>query len=138
MVDETNLENSFLRNRIRHELLPILLKFNPRFKETLLEMAAIWQEENAWIEKKVDKAEAECVIFLEKGICLNLERFFKKELVIKRRLLARLLHKTVFKATRRHLDMLLKVAYPGGPYKVISLPGGWMGYKNGKWLFIQL
>ena len=137
MVDETNLEKSFLRNRIRHELLPILLKFNPRFKEILLEMAAIWQEENAWIEKEVDKTEAECVVFLEKGICLDLESFSKKDLVIKRRLLARLLHKTAFKATRRHLDMLLKVAYPGGPLKVISLPAGWKGYKKGKWLYIH-
>ncbi len=138
MVDETNLERSFLRNRIRHELLPVLLKFNPRFKETLLEMAAIWQEENAWIERQVDKTETECVAFSEKGLCIDLEKFFKEDSVIKRRLLARLLHKTAFRATRRHLDMLLKVAYPGGPSKVISLPGGWRGYKKGKWLYIHL
>lgn len=48
--DETNQDTSFLRNRIRHELLPLLQTYNSQFDRHLLQMADILQEENVYLE----------------------------------------------------------------------------------------
>jgi tRNA(Ile)-lysidine synthase len=39
---------TFTRNRIRHELLPLLEEWNPRLREHLAQMAAIARDEEAW------------------------------------------------------------------------------------------
>jgi len=46
--DSSNRHLSFARNRIRHELLPLLESWNPRLREHLAHMAAIARDEEAW------------------------------------------------------------------------------------------
>jgi tRNA(Ile)-lysidine synthase len=46
--DSSNRHLSFTRNRIRHELLPLLEGWNPRLREHLAQMAAIARDEEAW------------------------------------------------------------------------------------------
>jgi tRNA(Ile)-lysidine synthase len=46
--DSSNRHLSFTRNRIRHELLPLLESWNPRLREHLAQMAAIARDEEAW------------------------------------------------------------------------------------------
>ena len=46
--DSSNRHLSFTRNRIRHELLPLLEGWNPRLREHLAQMAALARDEEAW------------------------------------------------------------------------------------------
>lgn len=46
LVDPTNTEGRFLRNRVRHQLLPQLATFNPRVKDALLRLAVSAREEH--------------------------------------------------------------------------------------------
>jgi tRNA(Ile)-lysidine synthase len=46
--DSTNRQASFTRNRIRHELLPLLEGWNPRLREHLAQMAELARDEEAW------------------------------------------------------------------------------------------
>jgi tRNA(Ile)-lysidine synthase len=49
LTDPSNRSPHFLRNRVRHELLPILQQYNPRFRQTLVQMADLFRlEENFW------------------------------------------------------------------------------------------
>jgi tRNA(Ile)-lysidine synthase len=49
LTDPSNRSLHFLRNRVRHELLPILQQYNPRFRQTLVQMADLFRlEENFW------------------------------------------------------------------------------------------
>ncbi len=49
--DASNLDESFLRNRVRHTLLPLLEReLNSNLRETLLRTMDILREENAWME----------------------------------------------------------------------------------------
>ncbi len=51
--DASNHDPRFLRNRIRHELLPLLSELNPGFQETLLRNAEVARIDSEWIEQQV-------------------------------------------------------------------------------------
>ncbi|GER88145.1 tRNA(Ile)-lysidine synthase [Dictyobacter vulcani] len=51
--DASNSDLRFLRNRIRHELLPLLEAMNPGFRATLLRNAEVMQVDFAWIQAQV-------------------------------------------------------------------------------------
>ena len=46
--DSSNRHLTFTRNRIRHELLPLLEGWNPRLREHLAQMADLAREEESW------------------------------------------------------------------------------------------
>jgi tRNA(Ile)-lysidine synthase len=46
--DSSNRHLTFTRNRIRHELLPLLEGWNPRLREHLSQMAELARDEEAW------------------------------------------------------------------------------------------
>jgi tRNA(Ile)-lysidine synthase len=46
--DSSNRHLTFTRNRIRHELLPLLEGWNPRLREHLVQMAELARDEEAW------------------------------------------------------------------------------------------
>jgi tRNA(Ile)-lysidine synthase len=46
--DSTNRHLTFTRNRIRHELLPLLEGWNPRLRQHLAQMAKLAHDEEAW------------------------------------------------------------------------------------------
>ncbi len=46
--DSSNRHLTFTRNRIRHELLPLLSEWNPRLREHLAHMAVLAADEEAW------------------------------------------------------------------------------------------
>lgn len=46
--DSTNAQQIYTRNRIRHELLPLLEGWNPRLREHMAQMAALARDEDAW------------------------------------------------------------------------------------------
>ena len=48
--DSSNRHLTFTRNRIRHELLPLLEGWNPRLREHLSQMADLAREEETWWE----------------------------------------------------------------------------------------
>jgi tRNA(Ile)-lysidine synthase len=52
--DASNRDTRFLRNRIRHELLPLLTEMNPGYYNTLLRNAEAMQIDLAWIEEQID------------------------------------------------------------------------------------
>ena len=46
--DSSNRDTAFTRNRIRHELLPLLEGLNPRLREHMAQMAELARDEEAW------------------------------------------------------------------------------------------
>ena len=54
--DSSNRHLTFTRNRIRHELLPLLESWNPRLREHLAQMAELARDEEAWWQTEVARA----------------------------------------------------------------------------------
>ncbi|MEI6562991.1 MAG: tRNA lysidine(34) synthetase TilS [bacterium] len=60
--DETNTDRAFLRNRIRHELLPQLERdFNPGIRQTLLRTRDVLATEDEWMDAVARGIMAECL-----------------------------------------------------------------------------
>lgn len=51
--DSSNRQVTFTRNRIRHELLPLLEGWNPRLREHLTQIAVLARDEEAWWQAEV-------------------------------------------------------------------------------------
>jgi tRNA(Ile)-lysidine synthase len=53
--DASNRDPAFTRNRIRHELLPVLEGWNPRLHEHLAQIAALARDEEAWWQAELER-----------------------------------------------------------------------------------
>jgi tRNA(Ile)-lysidine synthase len=88
--DASNADPRFLRNRIRHELLPLLEELNPGFRGTLLRTAEVMQVDAEWIEAQVDAAWSTVVIAeMPQRIHLNRSALRALPLSIQRHLVRR-------------------------------------------------
>lgn len=118
--DSMNFNPSFLRNRVRLELLPKLESFNPRIKERILEMSEVLREEDEaldWILQT--HLETLGITFAQE---LPEEVLIKLPMGLKVRLMAHLYEK----ATGRGLSYRHLLAIKGlleGRYQRVDLPG---------------
>lgn len=92
-TDSTNYDLQYTRNRLRHQLMPILESYNPEIKAALVRTASLLQEDEAALSdlavgyyKKMARAEANSIRFpgnqlreLPAGLCKRILRiaYFK-------------------------------------------------------------
>ncbi|OLB32284.1 MAG: tRNA lysidine(34) synthetase TilS [Ktedonobacter sp. 13_2_20CM_53_11] len=95
LEDTSNRDPRFLRNRVRHELLPLLESMNPGIHATLLRNTEVAHVDVAWIEAQVERywpavvlAEQEERITLDSAALLTLPLSLQRHLL--RRVTARL------------------------------------------------
>ena len=60
--DSSNRHLTFTRNRIRHELLPLLEGWNPRLREHLKQMAELARDEEAWWQAEVARVAPQLIL----------------------------------------------------------------------------
>lgn len=60
VIDASNQDQEFFRNRLRHELIPFLESYNPRIKETLLRTTQTLASDYEVVQCAVQKAWSEC------------------------------------------------------------------------------
>jgi tRNA(Ile)-lysidine synthase len=60
--DSTNRHLTFTRNRIRHELLPLLEGWNPKLREHLAQMAELAHDEEAWWKAELARLAAQLIL----------------------------------------------------------------------------
>ncbi len=131
LQDASNMDLRFLRNRVRHELLPLLESMNPAIRTTLLRNAEVVCVDAEWIEAQVDSAWS-TVVFSElaTSIKLNVDALLALPLSIQRHLLRRVTAQLCMGQSPlelRHyvlLEQLLRSeqATPGAQ-KYLDLPG---------------
>ena len=67
VMDPSNQDTTFYRNRLRHELIPYLQGYNPRIKDVLWRTAEVLGEEYAVLEENVEKAWDNCMTMQSPG-----------------------------------------------------------------------
>ena len=59
--DRSNLDTTLFRNRLRHELIPILEGYNPNIRQVILRSARVLADEHAYLHQEMQKAWAAVV-----------------------------------------------------------------------------
>lgn len=89
--DSSNADTHFLRNRIRHELLPLMESMNPGIRSTLLRNAEVVSVDMQYIETQVDAIEPDVVLTQEKnGFTVSVPALLARPLSLQRHLLRRI------------------------------------------------
>lgn len=90
-IDRSNFSGDFFRNRIRSEVLPLLLKYNPQIKKQVAQTSFLIQDDFAFIEKCAAEALAE--VLDESGKSIDVKAYRKLDVSIKRLVTALLIKK---------------------------------------------
>ena len=125
-LDASNLSLSPLRNRIRHQLLPLLQSYNPRIAEALLRTGDIASDDIDFVDKEIARLWNRIAQQRRETVILDKKRFDQLPSTLKRYLLRASVEKLLGSAKdieMRHIEeMMSALGKPAG--KRLSLPGG--------------
>jgi tRNA(Ile)-lysidine synthase len=127
MTDSSNLETKYLRNRIRLELMPMLLTYQPRLIDHLGDLAFLCREENQFMEQEAEKR-------LQEMIMLASEQAFDISIDALKGLPVALKYRVIRGAIRRakgdlrrvdlgHIRAIVELIAHRKPQARINLPG---------------
>jgi tRNA(Ile)-lysidine synthase len=114
LIDTSNLDTNFFRNRLRHELIPHLDEYVPGVQERLWQMAAVLAGDHNILEAVVTKAWQACLLEMGAGyVALDFSGLRAQPLGVQRRLVRKAvgllrpdLRELDYAATERALDIL--------------------------------
>jgi tRNA(Ile)-lysidine synthase len=129
LEDLSNIDPRFLRNRIRHELLPLLESLNPGFHGTLLRTADVIRVDVEWLEAQVDSCWPAVVISeSESATSIRIEALSSLPLSLQRQLLrrvtARLCDGQSPLETRHYTLIEQLLGYDDRKERMLNLPHG--------------
>ncbi len=114
VTDSSNETDAFLRNRIRHHVMPLLKQENPRLSENLSSMALRLREDEAALNRDWDFSEG-----------LVLAHFRQLPPAVGSRMLAAFLeHCGVREPEAEHIRLVAGLTQSGNPSARVDLPGG--------------
>ncbi len=142
--DASNADRRFTRNRVRHELLPLLRRFNPRVEAALSRTATLLADEDDWLEQSAAAAFARVRIAAWlPGLCagqlgLDVPRLLEYHIAVRRRLVRRALGWLRPRAGElgcAHVEAVVRAAaQPGGGPRQIA--AGLAVQRCGDWLLL--
>ncbi|WKZ31789.1 MAG: tRNA lysidine(34) synthetase TilS [Thermodesulfobacteriota bacterium] len=129
VIDSTNLERKYLRNRIRLDLIPVLQReYNPNIRETLSRTAALLRADDEYIEKAAKRAfRSACIEARHHSITLDRLKLLSAHGAIISRvflLAGRSLGKEGLELGSAHVEAFMDMAKGKKPNASIALPFG--------------
>ena len=127
-TDRTNLDKTVTRNKIRHDILPDLIKLNAQAPRHIAQAAEEAAEAEAYLERVTARAAEGCIHCQADGRpVLLLARWQKEEPFIRRRLLRECIRRASGNGSLKdigavHVEALMGLACGGGE-KSVRLPG---------------
>ncbi len=123
-IDSSNLSTDFTRNRIRHELAPLLRSFNPRFDEAVVRIGEMIAENEDFIQT----ASLELFAKSEAGSELDIKPLQGSHPALRRRALRQWLRAIcggMQQIDFKHLIALERLIVQSQSGRTIELPGDW-------------
>lgn len=85
VIDRSNFSLQFTRNKIRHQIIPLLIEINPKAKEAIHRFTLIATETHDFIKEQATRAKEELVEHKTKYLlCINLPRLSSLHPVIQK------------------------------------------------------
>jgi tRNA(Ile)-lysidine synthase len=125
-VDSSNQDPSFLRNRIRHELIPLLRQYNPEIDDALTRLADLAGEDADFIDEQASLVCSQITSREGRLTCLDSGKLRGLPLALQRRVFRIVLGQTygsLKDVEAAHVDSLVRLLF-GNTGKCVHLPGG--------------
>lgn len=127
--DESNFDQAFTRNRVRHDLLPVLKSYNPNLVKQLASLCDLMrQDDDFWVEL-VAKELARCGRWQEQSFILERPLLHGLAPALVGRLVRAALRKVrgdLRGVTATHIAGVLKLLRSDAPQGELDLPGAWV------------
>ncbi len=108
--DSSNDDLRFLRNKIRHDLLPVLEQnYNKSIRKTLIQTAAILDEENKLLDKLTDMAFQILCLVDQEQVTLDYTGILKEPIAIQRRIFEKICWQLSAKPSFKQIASLLNL-----------------------------
>ena len=142
VTDSSNIKDIYLRNKVRHDLIPHLEReYNPSIRVGLNRMATILSREDDYLDRKTEEAMAGLMKGNGEELSLDIPRLtaFHEALWFRvlQKALARVLGGDLRSIKTVHLDGICRLLAHRAPNKVLCLPQGIYAEKRYTELFIR-
>ncbi|MDI6703274.1 MAG: tRNA lysidine(34) synthetase TilS [bacterium] len=124
-IDSSNLKPIYLRNKIRLELLPLMLEYNRKFKEALLKTASLWEKDDEYLNEIARIEFSKALLKSNKRIILDLGKITYLPQAILSRILRegiRLAKGNLERVTYRHIAQIIRLIDRGPSQGEVYLP----------------
>lgn len=138
--DSTNRQLTFTRNRIRHELLPLLEGWNPRLKEHLAQMAELARDEEGWWNSESGRLAGGVILegkpvrgggrAASEGLALDLARLGALHPAVQRRVIRHAAGELGFAPDFAGTEAVLELALEGRAGQRCELAGGFRAQRT--------
>jgi tRNA(Ile)-lysidine synthase len=128
--DSSASEQHYLRNKIRHQLMPLLQRdYNPNMVHTLNRVGELLQQDNKMLDALVQEAVAEIVPAREvKEIFLSVKSIHKFPEALQGRIIKAIVAQITNSSQGiyfRHIEAVRRLIGSPGPSRKVQLPAGW-------------
>jgi tRNA(Ile)-lysidine synthase len=127
VLDSSNFDTRFLRNRIRHNLLPLLQNaYNPATVKNLNQLSRLAKDEEPWIEEMITPLFNDAVIEATAGsITLSIKGLSNIHVAARRRIIRKAVLACRGNLRRigfSHIQAILELVHSKTPEKTLDLP----------------
>lgn len=146
--DSSNRHLTFTRNRIRHELLPVLEGWNPKLKEHLAQMAELARDEESWWTAEVARIAPQIILegrpvrgggrAAAGGIALDVRKMAALDIALQRRILRFAVEGLGLSLDFAGTEALRELALNGRAGQKCELAGGLRGEKTHRELRLSI
>ncbi len=127
-IDPTNKQLKFFRNKIRHKLLPLIeAEYNSGVKGVLSNLADVAAADYDYIEQQAEKAFLKIVQCKKKGVYIDLKRFMRKHVALRRMILRMAIEYVkgdIRRIELRHMKEIENMIRNRPVDSVVNLPAG--------------
>ncbi len=146
--DSSNRHLTFTRNRIRHELLPLLERWNPRLREHLSQMAELARDEEAFWSDEVPRLASRVILpgrpvrgggrAASEGAALDIAQLAALQPALQRRVLRHVAEQLGFAPDFPATESLRSLALSGRAGQKAELAGGLRGERTHRELRLSI
>ncbi len=125
--DASNQDTIYLRNRIRHELLPLLEQYNPAIRTSLAATASILHDDEAVLVELTERAFNDTCSTKEGGVVCNIKKLLIFDQALQRRIFRHAFKQVAGSLdglSRRHTDAVIALMASERPNSQLALPQG--------------
>lgn len=132
--DVSVFERHYLRNKIRHNLLPLLQQeYNPRIVKTITRTADLLRLDNEILEKEVQDAVNKVLVREDDKFCCSIDMLKQYPLSLHGRIIRRIicdLKGHTKGLSFKNIEAVCGLLYKKGPSKLVQLPGRWSVWRE--------